>query len=244
VSRLIGMSSKMNLTSTEAGSYLDTLVPLVAELADRRIFVLFPFTAIWMARDRLAGTAIRWGAQDVHPEDAGAHTGDVSAPMLADLGCSYIEVGHNERRRDHGETDELVAAKVGATQRGGMTAIVCIGEPTRRSLSETVDAIGKQVRRLSSCDASRLVVAYEPAWAIGEGARAASPDWVGSVHRAIRELLGSPGLAPIPIIYGGSVGPVEASALLAQPAVDGLFVGRKALDPAVFSAIAHAPVGR
>ncbi len=111
---IIGTSSKMNLTSTEAAGYLDALVPLLGDLPDRRLFVLLPFTAIWVAREKLTGTGIGWGAQDVHTADAGAHTGDVSAPMLADLGCAYVEVGHHERRRDHGETDEAIAAKVEA----------------------------------------------------------------------------------------------------------------------------------
>ena len=87
---------------------------MLADLTDRDLFVLLPFTSLWVARDRLTGSNVRWGAQDVHPEDAGAHTGDVSAPMLADLGCTFVEVGHHERRRDYGETDELVAAKVAA----------------------------------------------------------------------------------------------------------------------------------
>jgi triosephosphate isomerase len=238
---LIGTSSKMNLTSSEAARYLDVLRPLVDDIADRELFVLLPFTSIWVARDRLAGSRLRWGAQDVHPDDAGAHTGDVSAPMLADLGCTYVEVGHHERRRDHGETDELVAAKVAAAQRWGMTAIVCVGEPERTTFDGAVDTVAGQVRLLASAEPDRLVIAYEPAWAIGEGARAADAGWVGRVHAAIRERLRSTATPPIPIIYGGSVDPVEAPALLAQPGVDGLFVGRKALDPAVFAAIAHAP---
>src|SRR3990170_7554934 len=117
----------MNLTSSDAAGYLGTLRSLLDELDAVDLFVLPPFTAIWVAREQLAGTGIRWGAQDVHPDDAGAHTGDVSAPMLADLGCTIVEVGHSERRRDHGETDALVARKVAAAQRWGMTALVCVG---------------------------------------------------------------------------------------------------------------------
>jgi triosephosphate isomerase len=240
----IGTSSKMNLTSTEAAAYLDALRPMVADLADRELFVLLPFPAIWVARDRLMGSTIRWGAQDVHPEDAGAHTGDVSAPMLADLGCTYVEVGHHERRRDHGETDELVAAKVAATQRWGMTAIVCVGEQRRTTMDEVVAALESQLGALAGSDPDRLIVAYEPAWAIGVGATAAPVSWVGEVHAAIRRTLAQvfPGSSTIPIIYGGSVSPETAGALLAQSLVDGLFVGRQALDPLVFAAIAHTPV--
>jgi triosephosphate isomerase len=248
MSLLIGTSSKMNLTSTEAAAYLDVLRPLLADVVDRETFVLLPFTSIWVARDRLAGSRIRWGAQDVHPEDAGAHTGDVSAPMLADLGCAYVEVGHHERRRDHGETDELVAAKVTAVQRSGMTAIVCVGEVERRSFDEIAPELDRQLRLLRGCDPNRLVVAYEPAWAIGVGAVPAAPQWVGQAHAAVRDLLagsaaqGSSSSRSVAVIYGGSVAPDGAGPLLAEPGVDGLFVGRAALDPRAFAAIVHTPV--
>lgn len=239
---LVGTSTKMNLTSTEAAAYLDTLRPLVADLPDRQVFVLLPFTSIWVARDRLANTNIGWGAQDVHPDDAGAHTGDVSAPMLADLGCTYVEVGHHERRRDHGETDELIAAKIAAVHRWGMTAIVCLGEQERLPLERAVEVVERQLAALRATDPHRSIVAYEPSWAIGVGASPASPDWVQGVHDAIRRTLaaGNADGWTIPIIYGGSVSLDAAPALLAQPAVNGLFVGRQALDPRVFAAIAHA----
>jgi triosephosphate isomerase len=246
MSLMIGTSSKMNLTSSEAAAYLVALRPIVADLTDRDLFVLVPFTSIWVARDRLTGSNIRWGAQDVHPEDAGAHTGDVSAPMLADLGCRYVEVGHHERRRDHGETDELIAAKVEAVQRWGMTAIVCVGEDRRAPFEQAAEALDRQLRLLVAYDLHRLVIAYEPAWAIGAGARSAPAGWVGRVHTAIRAQLAAarPEGGTVPIIYGGSVTPASAPALLGQPDVDGLFVGRQALDPGVFAAIAHTPVVR
>jgi triosephosphate isomerase len=243
---MIGTSSKMNLTSTQAAAYLDALVPLVDNIPDRLLFVLLPFTAIWVARDRLEGTRIRWGAQDVHPEDAGAHTGDISAPMLADLGCTYVEVGHHERRLDHGETDESVAAKVDAVQRWGMTSIVCVGEVHRSAYDQVVDVLQGQLGRLTTADARHLVIAYEPAWAIGVGAESARAGWVGQVHTAIRTTLASstPGGGTVPIIYGGSVAPASARALLEQPCVDGLFVGRQGLDPRALAAIAHTPFDR
>ena len=238
---VIGTSSKMNLTSTDAATYLDALRPMVADITDRDLFVLLPFTSIWVARDRLTGSNVRWGAQDVHPEDSGAHTGDVSAPMLADLGCTYVEVGHHERRRDHGETDLLIAAKVAAAQRWGMIAILCVGETERSPLEDVVRTLDRQLSRVIALDLRRLVIAYEPAWAIGVGARAAPPRWVGQVHAAIRARLASAtsDAATIPILYGGSVTPAGAGSLLGQPDVDGLFVGRQALDPLVFATIAH-----
>jgi len=244
MSLLIGASSKMNLTSTQAAAYLDALRPMVADLADRDLFILLPFTSIWVARDRLTGSNIRWGAQDVHPDDAGAHTGDVSAPMLADLGCTYVEAGHHERRRDHGETDELVAAKVAAIQRWGMTAIVCVGEELHDPFERVVEVLAAQLRLLNAFDLRRLVIAYEPAWAIGVGATAAPVEWVRQVHTAIRAQLArsGPDGDAVPILYGGSVDVAGAGALLSQPGVDGLFVGRQALDPRVFAAIAHTPI--
>ena len=250
---LIGTSSKMNLTSSQACVYFDTLRPLLADLDDRELFVLPPFTSIWAARDRLTGSNVSWGGQDVHPDDAGAHTGDVSAPMLSDLGCTWVEVGHHERRRDYGETDELVAAKVMAAQRWGMRALVCIGEGERLPFPDVVQTLDTQIASLASTDPNGIVIAYEPAWAIGVGSRPASPAWVRRAHATIRERLGvvfgmgssgSRTAHAVPIIYGGSVGPGGAPDLLAQPDVDGLFVGRQALDPLVFSKIAHTPVSR
>src|SRR3982074_966095 len=123
----------MSFTSSEAAAYFDTLRPMVAPLASCELFVLPPFTSIWVARDHLRGSNVAWGAQDVHAEEAGAHTGDVSARMLVDLGCSFVEVGHSERRRDHGESDELVAHKVRQVLRHQMTPIMCVGEPRRGS---------------------------------------------------------------------------------------------------------------
>ena len=244
---LIGTSWKMNLTSSEADAWFTALLPLVADLDDRDLFVLPPFTAIWMARQRLQGTAIAWGAQDVHPADGGAHTGDVSAPMLADLGCRYVEIGHSERRRDHGETPELINAKIAAVLRWGMRPLLCTGEPTRM---DTDDAARLLQADLSQClagiapaDLSRLVVAYEPWWAIGDGAAPAEPQQVGKIHRSLAASLADRARGePVPVIYGGSVDAGIAADLLAEDGVDGLFVGRYALDPVSFGRVAAAPI--
>jgi triosephosphate isomerase len=240
---LIGTSTKMNLTSTETATYLDALRPLVRDVAAAcDLFVLPPFTSMWVARDKLLDTAVGWGAQDVHPEDAGAHTGDVSAPMLADLGCRYVEIGHSERRRDHGETNALVAAKVAAVLRHDMIPILCIGEPTRRPVDATFRFLRDQLRRsiagVGPAGLGRLVVAYEPVWAIGVGSEPADPAHVGAVHRAIHQWLaawGDDGGARV--IYGGSVDPDVAPGILTQAGVDGLFIGRSALDPRRFATI-------
>ena len=231
---LIGTSLKMNLTSSEAATYFDELRPMVAMLTRCELFVLPPFTSIWVARDRLRGSNVSWGAQDVHAEDSGAHTGDVSAPMLADLECSFVEVGHSERRRDHGETDENVALKVRQILRHEMTPIMCVGELETGTPASALDHVIGQVRAglslLPMADRGRVVIAYEPVWAIGEGASAADPEHIGAVHRGLHELGAR-------VIYGGSVDPSTAGPILAQGGVDGLFVGRAALDPKRFAAI-------
>ena len=233
---LIGTSLKMNFTSSQAAAYFDALRPMVARLTSCELFVLPPFTSIWVARDRLRGSNVAWGAQDVHSDDAGAHTGDVSAPMLEDLGCTFVEVGHSERRRDHGETDDLVAQKVRQILRHHMTPIMCVGELGPGSAEAALDHVLQQARAglsmVTEPDRARVVIAYEPVWAIGEGAAAADPAHVGAVHRGLREL-------GVRVIYGGSVDPLTAGPLLRQDGVDGLFVGRAALDPQRFAAIAQ-----
>jgi triosephosphate isomerase len=245
---LIGTSWKMNLTATQAGAYLAALRPLVADVTDRDLFVLPPFPAIFAAREQLSGSSVAWGAQDVHPDDWGAHTGDVSAPMLADLGCRYVEVGHAERRRDHGETPEFIAAKVTAVLRWDMSPILCVGEVRH---VDPATAVAEVLPDLELCLAlvaaealPRVVIAYEPVWAIGEHAAPAAPDEIRAVHEAIHAWLRrrEGGSELVRVIYGGSVDETIAPLVLAQPGVDGLFVGRRALDPAAFASIARVPV--
>ena len=246
---LIGTSTKMNLTSSEAERYFRTLRPLVADVTQCDLFVLPPFTSIWVARRDLADSNIAWGAQDVHPEDPGAHTGDIAATMLVDLGCTYVEVGHSERRRDHGESDSLIGAKVAQVLIHGMTPILCVGEtdpaPIEAAIRTVVLQLDTAMAGIAAPDRGRVVVAYEPAWAIGVGARPADPDHVESVHAAIHRWFRSPvgGGRDVRVIYGGSVDPGAAGPLLARAGVDGLFVGRAALDPTHFAAIARAGQG-
>lgn len=243
--RLIGTSLKMHFTSSEAAPYFEEIRSLTEGIDSCDLFVLPPFTSIWVAREKFAGSNVAWGAQDVSPEDWGPHTGDVSAPMLADLGCSYVEVGHSERRRDYGETNETVARKVARILHYGMTPIVCVGEP---ALGDAAAAIGHVVSELrvglslvDASDRDRVVIAYEPVWAIGVGASAADPQHVARVHQGIHEYLCSPagGAVDVRVIYGGSVDPSTAAPLLEQEGVDGLFVGRAALDPSFFARIAR-----
>jgi triosephosphate isomerase len=239
---LIGTSWKMNLTVAQADHWFATFRPLARDASRVDFFVLPPFTVLWLARELLAGSGIAWGAQDVSPFADGAHTGDVSAAMLADLGCRYVEVGHAERRRDHGETTATIAAKVEAVVRAGMDVVLCTGELDESAVEEAIEAvladIEQCVERIGAADLARIVIAYEPIWAIGEGRRPAPPAHVGKIQRAIAERLGSvAGIRPR-IIYGGSVDATSAPLLLAEPGVDGLFIGRNGLDPLRFATIA------
>jgi triosephosphate isomerase len=241
---LVGTSLKMNFTATEARRYFRALVPLVADVRDRDLFVLPPFTALWVAREELAGTAVAWGAQDVHESLSGAHTGDISAPMLVDLGCRYVEIGHSERRRDHGERDDRIARKVATAVDCGLEVVLCVGEsramPTPLARAVVLRHLDGALGARPAAELERVVVAYEPYWAIGAGANPAPVDHVSSVHLAIRAWLDERGCAAPRVVYGGSVSLDNAGDLLAQPGVDGVFVGRAALDPLVFARIAHA----
>ena len=246
---LVGTSWKMNLTSTEADQWFAELGDLSDVATACEVFVLPPFPSIWLARERLAGKGVAWGAQDVHPADSGAHTGDVSAPMLADLGCTFVEVGHSERRRDHGETPRLIGSKVVAVVRQGMRPIVCTGEPSPGSSSSALAVVTADLEvildRLTPDDLERTVIAYEPHWAIGTGAQAASAEHIGAVCTGVhRWLAARAGGERTPVIYGGSVNTDSAASILAATGVDGLFVGRYALDPARFAAIVRIAAER
>jgi triosephosphate isomerase (TIM) len=244
---LIGTSWKMNLTPSEATDWFGIARPLLEPLtAARDLFVLPPFPALAAARAALEGSAIGFGGQDVHADDRGAHTGDVSAAMLVDLGCRYAEIGHSERRRDHGESDAIVAGKVRAALRWGLTPVVCVGEREKGSIGGAVAIVEGQLLGafggLGPADLDAIVVAYEPVWAIGEGAAAADPHHVAAVHASIGEWLAGRGGTIRRVLYGGSVDEANAPELLATPTVDGLFVGRAALDPLRFAAIAATPI--
>ncbi|HEY6058603.1 MAG TPA: triose-phosphate isomerase family protein [Candidatus Limnocylindrales bacterium] len=245
--QVVGTSWKMNLTATEARTYFRSLVPLVADIRERDLFVLPPFTALWVAREELGGSSIAWGAQDVHESLSGAHTGDVSAPMLVDLGCRYVEVGHPERRRDHGERDRRIARKAATAVECGLEVILSVGE-SRRMADELARGVvlrhlGAILGGLGGSQLDRVLVAYEPAWAIGAGASRAPIELISFVHRAVREWLGERGCQAPRVIYGGSVDRDACALLLSQPDVDGLFVGRAGLDPVEFARIARAGLG-
>jgi triosephosphate isomerase len=243
---MIGTSWKMNVTPTEAGAWFATVVPALSSVDDRDLFVLPPFPAIHVARDALCRTGIEWGAQDVHPDDAGPHTGDVSAAMLADLGCSFVEVGHSERRRDHRETDTLIGAKIDAIRRHGMTPLLCVGERAPGRVDAALRVVARQLRGALGARKSEaldpLVVAYEPVWAIGVGAMAAPLLHIEAMHAGIRRWLADRGASSARVLYGGSVDASNAAAIAGLAGVDGLFVGRAALDPTDFIRIASIEI--
>ena len=184
----------------------------------------------------IAGSGVSLGGQDCHPAPSGAFTGDVSAEMLADAGCSYVILGHSERRHGHGETDHEICGKVAAARRAGLVAVLCVGET--RPQREAGDALAVVRTQLAASipdglDRDRLVVAYEPVWAIGTGLSATLDD-IAAMHAAIRADLA----ANSRILYGGSVNPANAAAILAVADVDGALVGGASLDADAFWAIA------
>jgi len=245
---LIAGNWKMNGLNKEG-------VALAGELARRMkarpsrpfgLAVCPPFTLIGAVVQAVAGSGIAVGGQDCHAKPTGAHTGDVSAAMLADLGCSCVIVGHSERRTDHGETDAVVAAKAEAAIAAGLTVILCIGETeAERDAGRTLDVVRRQIDGSlpKSASAERVVIAYEPVWAIGTGRTPTTPE-VAEVHARIRALLGDRlgrGAAErLRILYGGSMKPSNARELLALADVDGGLVGGASLVADDFWAIAEA----
>jgi triosephosphate isomerase len=202
-----------------------------------------PATLLSQAAAILANGPIALGAQDCHPNGFGAHTGDIAATMLADAGASYVIVGHSERRADHGETDAIARAKAEAGLAAGLSAIVCVGETrAEREAGGALAVTGGQVKGSlpPEADPNRIVVAYEPVWAIGTGLTPTAAD-VAEMHAAIRILLGEiygPAGAKVRILYGGSVKPANAAELLSLANVDGALVGGASLKAADFLGIA------
>ncbi|HEX9415899.1 MAG TPA: triose-phosphate isomerase [Gaiellaceae bacterium] len=227
---LIAGNWKMNKTASEAAEFCAALKDRVAGLEGAVDIAVFPpFTSLSAAVRTLADTEVAVGAQNVHWENDGAFTGEISPPMLRELGVYAAIVGHSERRQYFGETDENVARRASAALENGLFVIACVGElEHEREAGETENVVRRQVSVLSEDD--RLVVAYEPVWAIGTG-KTATPEQAREAHRFIKELL------DVPVLYGGSVTPGNAEELLAQEGVDGALVGGASLDLDSFVAI-------
>ncbi|GAB3568669.1 triose-phosphate isomerase [Spelaeicoccus albus] len=248
---LIAGNWKMNLDHMQA---ISTVQKLAWTLDDAghdfkkvEVAVLPPFTDIRSVQTIVHGDKLdlAYGAQDISTQDSGAFTGDVSGAFLARLGCSYVAVGHSERREHHGEDDDVVRAKVEAAYRHGITPILCLGEnlEVRQSGDQVAHAVGQLRAATSSLQPAQvesLVVAYEPIWAIGTG-EVATPDDAQEVAEALRGAVAesfSPELAgAVRVLYGGSVKSSNVASIMAKPDVDGALVGGASLDPKEFAAI-------
>jgi triosephosphate isomerase len=240
--RLVLGNWKMHGSLAENAALL-TALRAGAAAPSCQIGVCVPFPYLAQAEQALRGGGVSWGAQDVSVHDKGAYTGEVSAAMLGDFGCRWALAGHSERRAYHGETDQAVADKARAALAGGLTPVVCVGETlAEREAEQTLDVIRRQlapVLVLGAADVSRMVLAYEPVWAIGTG-RTATPEQAQEVHAAIRQALTGVGAGQVQVLYGGSVKAANAASLFAMPDIDGALVGGAALVAEEFLRIAAA----
>ena len=242
---LLAGNWKMWGTRSEAVALASALASNVGRVAGREVLVAPPFTALEPVKAALAGTEIRLGAQNMHWEPKGAFTGEISATMLVEAGCTHVILGHSERRQLFGETNETVNKRLHAALAAGLTPVVCVGETLQeREADATVQVVERQVvaglAGVSATDLAKSVIAYEPVWAIGTG-RTATPGQAQEVHHAIRRQLIGLGSATtaerVRILYGGSVKPDNVDALMAEPDIDGALVGGASLDATAFARI-------
>jgi triosephosphate isomerase len=246
---LIAGNWKMHKTIAETTAFVGSLKARLTFVEHCDVVVAPPFTALRAAAEAAQGSLIRVAGQDLHWEREGAHTGEVSATMLLEAGASYVIIGHSERRRDHGETDEMVNRKLNAALTAGLTPIVCVGETlTEREAGQTRQVLDRQFERglagLTPSELSRVIIAYEPVWAIGTG-RTATPEMAAESHRFLRELarraFGETLAGGLRILYGGSVKPDNIAGLMSEPDIDGALVGGASLDIESFVAIVNYP---
>lgn len=242
--KLVAGNWKMHGSLADNAALLSAIKPALAGV-EAAVCVPFPYLA--QAQAALAGTTIAWGAQNLSEQPKGAFTGEVSSAMLLDFGCTYVIVGHSERRSLYGESDELVAKKYMAAQAAGLTPILCVGE----SLDERESGVTEQVvaRQLDAvigmagvASLAKAVVAYEPVWAIGTG-KTASPEQAQAVHAFIRRKIAALDASVadgLTIQYGGSVKAANAAELMAQPDIDGGLIGGASLVADEFVAICRA----
>jgi triosephosphate isomerase len=229
---------KMFKTQADASDFLRGFLGLLEDTPEEREVVLcVPFTDLPILSKSLHGSLVRLGAQNVHWADEGAFTGEISGPMLAELGVRYVVIGHSERRQYFGETDETVNQRLKAAQKYGLTPILCVGESKdQRVAGETETLIQSQIQAgLQDIDQGNLVIAYEPIWAIGTGETCDSVE-ANRVIGLIRSLLTN---SDVPILYGGSVKPENIDEIMAQPEIDGALVGGASLDPQGFARIVN-----
>ncbi|HNR66699.1 MAG TPA: triose-phosphate isomerase [bacterium] len=246
--RIIAGNWKMNKTVSEAAALAEQLARKNHDADLVEVVVCPPFTSLAAVRDALKGTAIGLGAQNMHWEKSGAYTGEISAEMVVSTGCRYVIIGHSERRQYFAESDEMVNRKILAALQTELTPIVCVGELLdERQSDQTEIVINRQVRgafaHLDDVQASRVVLAYEPVWAIGTG-QVATPEQAQEVHAFIRSLIrqmyGDAVADGLRIQYGGSMKASNAAELLRQPDVDGGLIGGASLDADSFWGIVKA----
>jgi len=237
----IAANWKMHKTVAEAGEFVDALLPRIAA-TQHDVVVCPPFTALTAVVERRYGTAVKVAAQNMHEEESGAFTGEVSAPMLVELDVEAVVLGHSERRQYFGETDEALARKVPAALAAGLEPILCVGESEEaRDGGQTEGVLERQLQadlaEVGDDRIAEVVVAYEPIWAIGTG-RTATPEACAFIRDVLRER--GAAADAVRILYGGSVKPANAAELLAQPDIDGALVGGASLDAEEFAAIVEA----
>jgi len=245
--KIIAGNWKMNCNVAETEKLLKSLIKGIRPKRGVTVVVCPPFTSLQMATKILKGKSIKLGAQDLSEHENGAFTGDISAKMLKLVGVKYVIVGHSERRQFHNENDKLVNAKAHRALQTGLIPIICIGETLQEREGEKTETVVVQqldgaIADFGNNELKKIVIAYEPVWAIGTG-QTATPEMAQVVHRLIRDKLGklAPELAKsIPIIYGGSVKPDNAAGLLSQPDIDGALVGGASLDAKSFISILQA----
>jgi triosephosphate isomerase len=235
--RLVAGNWKMHGSRASIRALLDSLLRAIPDSRGVQCAVCVPFPYLGQVAERLAGTAIAWGAQNVSEHAQGAYTGEVSAAMLAEFGCRYVIVGHSERRQLHGEGDAQAAAKFAAARGAGITPILCVGETLEdRDAGRTEPVVARQLDAVPKTGAfPDAVLAYEPVWAIGTG-RNATPEQAQAVHAFLRRRVP----AETTILYGGSVKPQNAGAIFAMPDVDGGLIGGASLAAQDFVDIVKA----
>ncbi len=237
---LIGGNWKMNMLRADAEQFCQQLLVGFDDLEPETV-IFPPFPLLELVSSCLDGSPIASGAQDLHIEDKGAHTGDVSGSQIADAGCQWVLCGHSERRQDHGESDVLVGEKALAANRAGLVPLICLGETLEeRSSGQTFEVLNRQLAAALRPRPEPFALAYEPIWAIGTG-ETATPEIAQEAHKFLRELLadlvGDDAAAVKRILYGGSANPDNASSLFAKPDIDGFLVGGASLDANKFLAI-------
>jgi triosephosphate isomerase len=234
--RYFGTNLKMHQTAGETAEFVARLAPIAR--GDVQLFVIPPFTSLASTAGVAHAANIWLGAQNLHWAPSGEYTGEISARMLRALEVDLVLVGHAERRRAFGEDDALIRRKLEAAELNGLRAILCVGETAEeRRCGAAAETVLRQARLALDgiADRSRVIVAYEPIWAIGAGSQAADPGAVAEVTAALRELLG-----PTPLLYGGSVNADSAQRYARLPGIDGLFVGRAAWTPDGFERVLKA----